>query len=189
MATLSRHVKATFVLIGSKGEAESVQLALATYRSVGGMAEIHDAVGKTDMPQLAALLAQCRLLLTNDTGPMHIAIGVGTPVIDLSVGHVDFNDGPYGKGHWIVQPDLGCAPCGFDQVCPHHACKDRLVPDQVAALCRHADPQLGPFPEFMTGVRLYESDVDGDGLGCYRMRAGHMDQASDWYGRFWRLYW
>ena len=41
----------------------------------------------------------------------------------------------------------------------------------------------------MTGVRLYESDVDGDGLGCYRMRAGHMDQASDWYGRFWRLYW
>ena len=189
MATLSRHVKATFVLIGSKGEAESVQLALATYRSVGGMAEIHDAVGKTDMPQLAALLAQCRLLLTNDTGPMHIAIGVGTPVIDLSVGHVDFNEtGPYGKGHWVVQPDLGCAPCGFDQVCPHHACKDRLVPDQVAALCRHA-VGLGPFPEFMTGVRLYESDVDGDGLGCYRMRAGHMDQASDWYGRFWRLYW
>ena len=92
MATLSRHVKATFVLIGSKGEAESVQLALATYRSVGGMAEIHDAVGKTDMPELAALLAQCRLLLTrSSTGPMHIAIRCGDPVIDLSVGHVDFD--------------------------------------------------------------------------------------------------
>lgn len=189
MAILSRQVKTTFVLIGSSSEAEPVQQALAVYRGFGGTATIRDAVGRTDIPKLTALLGQCRLLLTNDTGPMHVAVGVGTSVIDLSVGHVDFNEtGPYGSGHWIVQPDLGCAPCGFDQVCPHHACKDRLIPDHVAALCQHV---LGvkPFPNDVTGVRLYASSIDEDGLACYRLRAGQVESMSDWYGRFWRKYW
>jgi ADP-heptose:LPS heptosyltransferase len=189
MAILSRQVKATFVLIGSAGEAETMQQALAAYRGLGGIATIRNAVGRTDLPKFTALLGQCRLLLTNDTGPMHVAVGVGTPVIDLSVGHVDFNEtGPYGMRHWIVQPDLACAPCGFDQVCPHHACKDRLIPNEVAALCLHA-LGVGPFPHLVTGVRLYESSVDEDGLACYELRAGRMDPTSDWYGKFWRKYW
>ena len=189
MAILSRQVKSTFVLIGSSSEAETVQQALAVYRSLGGIATIRDAVGRTDVPKLTAVLGQCRLLLTNDTGPMHVAVGVGTPVIDLSVGHVDFNEtGPYGKGHWAVQPDLGCAPCGFDQVCPHHACKDRLIPDQVAALCLHV-LGVAPFPDPVTGVRLYQSGIDEDGLACYRLRAGQIAPPSDWYGTFWRKYW
>jgi ADP-heptose:LPS heptosyltransferase len=189
MAILSRQVKTRFVLIGSKSEAEAVQQAVTAYRGAGGVATIHDAAGRTDLPKLAALLAQCRLLLTNDTGPMHVAVGVGTPVIDLSVGHVDFNEtGPYGRGHWAVQPDLECAPCGFDQVCPHHACKDRLIPDQVAALCLHV-LGVAAFPDPVTGVRLYESGIDEDGLACYRLRAGRMEATSHWYGMFWRKYW
>jgi ADP-heptose:LPS heptosyltransferase len=189
MAALSRHANISFVLIGSNGEAEAVQQAVAAYRGAGGVATIHDGVGKTDLPKLAALLAQCRLLLTNDTGPMHVAVGVGIPVIDLSVGHVDFNEtGPYGNGHWVVQPDLACAPCGFDQVCPHHACKDRLIPDHVAALCLHV-LGLGPCPDGITGIRLYESAIDEDGLVSYRLRGGHVDRASEWYGSFWRQYW
>jgi ADP-heptose:LPS heptosyltransferase len=189
MAILSRQVKTTFVLIGSKGEAEAVQQAVTAYRGAGGVAMIHDAAGQTDLPKLAALLAQCRLLLTNDTGPMHVAVGVGTSVIDLSIGHVDFNEtGPYGRGHWAVQPDLGCAPCGFDQVCPHHACKDRLIPDQMASLCLHV-LGVAAFPDPVTGVRLYESGIDEDGLACYRLRAGRMDPTSEWYGTFWRKYW
>lgn len=189
MALLSRQHKITFILIGSKGEVECVRQAMAAYRSSGGVALVRDAVGQTDVPRLAGLLAQCRLLLTNDTGPMHIAVGVGTPVIDLSVGHVDFNEtGPYGTGHWVVQPDLGCAPCGFDQVCPHHACKDRLIPEQVASLCLHV-LNARIFSETFTGVRVYESGVDEDGLGSYYIRAGRIDSLSDWYGAFWRKYW
>ncbi len=189
MAVLSRQAPVRFVLIGSKSETDAVQQALAAYRLAGGAATIHDALGQTDLPKLAALLAQCRLLLTNDTGPMHVAVGVGTRVIDLSVGHVDFNEtGPYGAGHWVVQPDLGCAPCGFDQVCPHHACKDRLIPDHIAALCLHA-LDIGQFPTSVTGVRLYESAVDGDGLVGYQLRAGQVDAMSIWYGNFWRKYW
>ncbi len=189
MAVLSRQVKTTFVLIGSSSETEFVQQALAAYRSFGGIATIRDAVGRTDLPKLTALLGQCRLLLTNDTGPMHVAVGAGTPVIDLSVGHVDFNEtGPYGVRHWIVQPDLACAPCSFDQVCPHHACKDRLMPDEMAALCLHA-LGIARFPDAVAGIRLYESSIDEDGLAYYRLRAGRMDSISAWYGTFWRKYW
>ena len=189
MAAISRLAPVTFVLIGTPGESEAVREAIATYRNAEGSAALIDAVGKTDLPKLAAVLSQCRLLLTNDTGPMHVAVGVGTPVIDLSVGHVDFNEtGPYGRGHWVVQPDLGCAPCGFDQVCPHHACKDRLVPQQIAELCLHV-LNRGSFPNAVTGIRLYESAIDEDGLACYRLRAGHVDTVSKWYGAFWRTYW
>jgi ADP-heptose:LPS heptosyltransferase len=189
MAAISRLMPVTFVLIGTPGESDGVHEAMAAYRGAQGSATLLDAVGKTDLPKLAAVLAQCRLLLTNDTGPMHVAVGVGTPVIDLSVGHVDFNEtGPYGRGHWVVQPDLGCAPCGFDQVCPHHACKDRLVPQQMAELCLHV-LGLGPFPTPVTGVRLYESAIDEDGLVCYHLRAGYVDAVSKWYGTLWRKYW
>lgn len=189
MAAISRLTSVTFVLIGTPAEAEAAHDAITAFRGAEGKATVIDAVGKTDLPKLAAVLAQCQLLLTNDTGPMHVAVGVGTRVIDLSVGHVDFNEtGPYGQGHWVVQPDLGCAPCGFDQVCPHHACKERLVPHQIAELCLHA-VNAGPAPSTVSGVRLYESAIDEDGLVRYDLRAGHLDAASKWYGMFWRAYW
>ena len=189
MAAISRQIEAGFVLIGTSKEKEAVQQACAVYRAAGGTGPLCDQVNRTNLSQLVGLLDHCQLLLTNDTGPMHLAVGVGTPVIDLSVGHVDFREtGPYGPGHWVVQPDLACAPCGFDQVCLHHACKDRLVAEQVAALCLHV-LRAGPFPTHMTGVRLYESSIDADGLACYQLRAGQTDAIAEWYGSFWRTFW
>ncbi|MER3424861.1 MAG: hypothetical protein C4293_18210, partial [Nitrospiraceae bacterium] len=164
MAVISRRTPVSFILIGTEGESAAVQQAGAAYRAAKGAAPLYDAVGRTTLPQLIALLAECRLLLTNDTGPMHLAVSVGTPVVDLSVGHVDFREtGPYGRGHWVIQPELDCAPCGFDQICSHHACKDRLLPEEVASLCLHA-LGIGPFPSRVSGTRIYASDVDEDGL-------------------------
>jgi ADP-heptose:LPS heptosyltransferase len=189
MAHLSRHVGVGFVLIGTSAEKEPIELAKTTYRASGGLAPILDASGRTTLSQLVGLLAHCRLLLTNDTGPMHLAVGAGTTVIDLSVGHVDLQEtGPYGPGHWVVQPDLACSPCGFDQVCAHHACKDRLFPEEVANLCLHA-LELAPFPFWSAGVRVYQSSADADGLSSFIMRAGHVDPSITWYADFWRRFW
>lgn len=189
LASLSRQAKVGYVFIGTEEERKAIRVAQSVYRQAGGTGPLCDAVGRTTLPQLAAILAQCRALLTNDTGPMHLAVGVGTPVIDLSVGHVDFREtGPYGPGHWIVQPDFSCAPCGFDQVCFHHACKDRLDPDQIAGLCLHV--LTGAlFPRSTTGVRIYRSCADDDGLGNVELVAGQEDPTVSWYGRFWRRYW
>jgi hypothetical protein len=189
MARLSRHPGVGFVVIGTAAEAEAIELAKEAYRASGGAAPILDASGRTTLNQLVGLLSFCQLLLTNDTGPMHLAVGVGTSVIDLSVGHVDHNEtGPYGPGHWVIQPDLACSPCGFDQICSHHACKDRLLPDEVANLCLHA-MGLVPFPSWSTGVRVYQSSVDADGLGSFILRAGHLDAGAAWYADFWRRFW
>lgn len=189
LAHLSRHCDVGFVVIGTAAEAEAIEPAKAAYRASGGVAPLLDASGLTTLHQLVGLLSRCQLLLTNDTGPMHLAVGVGTAVIDLSVGHVDHHEtGPYGPGHWVIQPDLACSPCGFDQVCAHHACKDRLVPEEVADLCRHA-VGLAPFPSWSAGVRVYQSSADADGLGSFILRAGHVDASTAWYAEFWRRFW
>jgi len=189
MARLSHHSGVGFVMIGTAAEADAIRLALTTYRDSGGVAPMLDASGRTTLNQLVGLLSRCQLLLTNDTGPMHLAVGVGIPVIDLSVGHVDHHEtGPYGPGHWVIQPDLACSPCGFDQICAHHACKDRIIPEEVAMLCLHA---LGraPFPSWSLGVRVYQSSADTDGLGAFILRAGHVDAEVAWYAEFWRRFW
>jgi ADP-heptose:LPS heptosyltransferase len=189
MAQLSRYPGVGFVVIGTAAEAESIELAKTTYRAGGGTAPILDACGRTTLNQLLGLLSHCRLLLTNDTGPMHLAVGVGIAVIDLSVGHVDHHEtGPYGPGHWVIQPDLACSPCGFDQICAHHACKDRLIPEEVAQLCLHAIG-LAPFPSWSAGVRVYQSSADADGLGSFSLRKGYVDPGTAWYAAFWRRFW
>ena len=127
-------------------------------------------------------------LLTNDTGPMHLAVGVGTPVIDLSVGHVDFREtGPYGPGHWMVQPDLGALPAGSIKSVFIMLCKDRLVPEQIASLCLHV--LAGAASQSITGARIYRSYADEDGLGSTQLHAGREDSVIEWYGRFWRRFW
>jgi hypothetical protein len=120
---------------------------------------------------------------------MHVGVAAGTSVIDLSVGHVDFQEtGPYGAGHWVVQPELDCAPCGFEQVCAHHACKDRISPDFVADLLLHVLKGT-PIPSRVSGARLYVSDVDEDGLGTFRLKVGTESAVTAWYAGFWRRYW
>lgn len=61
--------------------------------------------GKTTVPQAVALLERARLLVTNDTGTMHLAATVDCPIVLISVGHVHFREtGPYGADHIAIEP-------------------------------------------------------------------------------------
>lgn len=189
LARLSKQWHGGIVFIGSTEEEAAIAEVTQVHKKTGGQNPVKNMAGRTTVSQLAGLLAECRALLTNDTGPMHVSVAAGTPVIDLSVGHVDFQEtGPYGPGHWVVQPDLECAPCGFEQICAHHACKDRILPDFVGDLLLHV-LQNRPCASQESGVRLYQSDVDADGLGTFRLQLGREPLATAWYARFWRRYW
>ncbi|MEX0830878.1 MAG: glycosyltransferase family 9 protein [Nitrospirales bacterium] len=189
MAHLSKVRNVGFVLIGTKKEEPTVKDALQVYRQAGGQGILCEAAGKTSVPEVGALLQQCQLMVTNDTGPMHMAVGVKTPVVNMSVGHVDFREtGPFGPGNWVVQPDIACGPCGFDKVCPHHACKDQIIPMEIAQLCAHLLGK-GALPEFSSKIRIYEGAIDEDQLGTYVLRSGHEPALTTWYGDFWRRYW
>jgi hypothetical protein len=166
-----------------------VKEAVHVYRQAVGKGTLCEAVGKTSVPELVALLQQCQLMVTNDTGPMHMAVGVNTPVMNVSVGHVDFwETGPFGPGHWVVQPDIVCGPCGFDKVCPHHACKDQIIPQEIAELCLHLLGD-GALPTFSSKIRIYEGVTDEDQLGTFVLRAGNETALRAWYGAYWRRYW
>lgn len=95
---LARKESAAVLLLGGPADEEAVRTV-----SEALQAPHVNAVGQTNLKQLAALLERCALLISNDTGPMHLATAVGTPVVDL-VGPGDpRKTGPYGKGHVVVQ--------------------------------------------------------------------------------------
>jgi hypothetical protein len=96
-------------------------------------------MGETSVTELAAVLKRCRLLVTNDTGTMHIATAVGTRVLDLSTGPVFVHEtGPYAVGSLAVEPISACFPCAAGAVCHHLSCREDFTPHDVASLAMYA---------------------------------------------------
>lgn len=89
-----------------------------TGRVAEGLAEVDDLGGRTDLTDLAAVLSLCDLLVTNDTGPMHLAAALGVPTVSLwgpsSPGEVA---PPGGQQRRVEGPQLPCRPC-FKNHCP-----------------------------------------------------------------------
>jgi ADP-heptose:LPS heptosyltransferase len=72
-------------------------------------------------------------MVTNDSGPMHIAAAVGTPVVALFGPTSSMRTGPYGEGHVALTHDVPCRPC-FSRVCRYTeplACLTHLAPERV----------------------------------------------------------
>jgi heptosyltransferase-2 len=77
-----------------------------------------DLGGKTDLPTLGAGLAACRLLVTNDSGPMHLAAAVGTRTVSLWGAGDPVETGPLGPGQILLRhAELPCVPCRANS-CP-----------------------------------------------------------------------
>jgi ADP-heptose:LPS heptosyltransferase len=93
----------------------------------------HGAVnlaGKTSLKTLAALYKKAELLLTTDTGPMHIAAAIKTPVVALFGPTAPWRTGPYGDGHQVIQVDMECIPC-FKRTCDTCACMEQITAQMV----------------------------------------------------------
>jgi len=122
------------VLVGSPDER-------ALCEQVGTLAGggIPNLAGRTRPPELTALLARSRALVTNDSGPAHVASAVGTPVVAVFGPTVtSFGYTPFGAANRIVEREgLSCRPCSSHgpQVCPlgHHRCMREISARQVLA--------------------------------------------------------
>ena len=103
-----------------------------------------DLAGKTGLLQLAALLERCTLLVTNDTGTMHVASAVGTPVVALFGSTSPLTTGPWGREHVVVRRDVPCSPC-WKRICPtDHQCMDLITVDEVEEVADKKLRQLKP---------------------------------------------
>src|SRR5437899_921845 len=93
------------VLIGSHDEE-------AVGRQVQGHMRTQpiDLVGKTTLKELISLLRRVRVLITNDSGPMHLAAALGTPVVAMFGPTDPIRTGPYGAGHEVLRAGIPCSP-------------------------------------------------------------------------------
>lgn len=94
--------------------------------------------GKTDLKELIAVIKGSEFLVSNDSGPMHIAAALGVPVFAIFGPTDPARTGPYGKGHTIVRESLECAPC-FKKRCGDIKCMKDLSAEKVYRIIKR-DP-------------------------------------------------
>ena len=144
-AILAHDLGATVVLSGSSGDERTVNdvelriaaTGVATARAVA-----------TDLVLLAAVLQQSALLLTGDTGPMHLAAAVGTPVLAVFGPSMPWRYAPLIAAHRVVRVELPCSPCN----------RIRLPP----ARCQ------GHSPDCLTAVEVTDVVAAGRSLAVSR---------------------
>ena len=126
---LVRELDARVVVVGSAGERDLAEAI------VSRMAQPSlNLVGKTSLLQLGAVLKRCDLLVSGDTGPLHMATAVRTPVVALFGAIEPRRTGPVGEGHVVVRhPEIPCVPCNAKKCTNQEylACMERISPDEV----------------------------------------------------------
>ena len=97
-------------------------------------------IGQTTLDQLAAELSECALLLTNDTGTMHLATLIGVPVVAIFGSTEPYLTGPLGNAKHIIRHQVECSPC-FLRECPidFRCMKAVSVAEVVAAVSTQLD--------------------------------------------------
>ena len=138
---------------------------------------VHDLSGKTDWPGLVGAVSGLDLLVTPDTGLMHLAAHLGVPTLAFFLSSAwSHETGPYGLGHTIWQAAPPCAPCLESAPCPHHvACLDVFKDPGFGRLLARAATggNLGApnTPGLPSGLQCWRSGLDGLG-GTLELVAG-----------------
>lgn len=123
------------VVVGGSGDV-ALGERIAQPITAAGFSAMNVA-GSTSLKQLAELLRSIDVLVSNDSGPLHLAAELGTPVVGVYTCTSPVISGPAGVGHELVATQLACA-AGYHKVCPHSgdrhlACFEDLATDRVAA--------------------------------------------------------
>jgi ADP-heptose:LPS heptosyltransferase len=130
----TRELGARVALVGSPAE---LPLGNRIAAAAGGPVAV--AMGRTTIPELTGLLAGADAVVACDTGPLHLAVALGRPVVALFGAADPGRTGPYRDSAPVVTEGLPCSPCR-QRACPRASdspCMDRISPAAVtAALCR-----------------------------------------------------
>ena len=115
-----------WILFGTSGDAE---IGATIEASVG--INCTNRIGKTTMKELIAELSECALLLTNDTGTMHLASILGVPIVAVFGSTEPHLTGPLGNAHHVIRHQVECSPC-FLRECPiDFRCMKAVTVDEV----------------------------------------------------------
>jgi heptosyltransferase I len=90
--------------------------------------------GKTTTGELAAIVKRAAICVTNDSGPMHLAVALKRPVVSVFGPTDPLHIGPYGRPEAVLRANLPCSPCYYRRLsqCPHgHACMKQVTAETV----------------------------------------------------------
>ncbi|WP_456402170.1 glycosyltransferase family 9 protein [Persephonella sp.] len=121
------------VIVGSNEEKDTSKQIIEGLNVKG---EVYDLTGKTSLRELFSVIKNSKLLISNDSAPVHIAVAFNTPVVDIYGPTVtDFGFYPYRNGVVIEAEDVTCRPCGLHghKKCPTGTfeCMKKISPDMV----------------------------------------------------------
>jgi len=123
--------------------------------------------GRTDLVELAQCLKEADLVISGDTGTLHLAAALGTPILGIYLGPARcFETGPYGSGHLVLQTEPDCHPCPEGATdCPPPGCQALISPELAARVAQVmlTGAEVSPFEELPQQIRLYQSEWDALG--------------------------
>lgn len=122
---LIKQANADVIFTGSMEDRDAIEDIISKMKA--GAANL---AGSTDLKTLAALYEKTSIVVSTDTGPMHLAAAIGTPVVALFGPTAPWRTGPFGPGHTIIRADLECGPC-FKRRCKTIDCTKQITVDQV----------------------------------------------------------
>jgi radical SAM protein with 4Fe4S-binding SPASM domain len=163
---LRQSVDAHIVILGSKDDKK-----IAREIILGKEEFVTDLTAHTSFRGLASVLKRCGVLVSNDTGTMHLAAAVGTPTVSLVMGTaLGSETAPYHTKGLVIQSLHHCAPCGYTNLCKDAQCRADIVPEAVAAsvdaLLSMPDTTSIDFPNNrdFDKIQIYQGGFDPDGL-------------------------
>lgn len=150
-------------LFGSQAEAGRAR-GLMRHFSAAMLDRTNDLCGKTDWTDLAAAMTGLDLLVTPDTGLMHLAAHLGVPVMAFFLSSAWFSEtGPYGSGHLIWQSAPDCSPCLESKPCPRNTtCLDPFAAKNFARLLT-LTIKGAKLPDMPANLQLWRSGFDSIG--------------------------
>jgi heptosyltransferase-2 len=94
---------------------------------------VHNFAGETTLREYIDLAAACRVYLTNDSGPMHIASALGVPTVAVFGATDHVATGPTGPLARVIREQVECSPCLLRECPIDHRCMTRVSAERVAA--------------------------------------------------------
>ncbi len=132
------------VIFGSAAEVEIADEIVKKLepRTPNPEPRILNMTGKTNLRELAALISECDVFITNDSGPMHISAALHVPTAALFGSTDSSATGPFRNGHKVITKKLSCSPC-LERECPegHLKCMTEISPEEVFSALKDLLPK------------------------------------------------
>lgn len=127
---LQKKASLNLLLIGSRAEKELAQAIMDSLKK-----KPVNIAGKTSLRMLAAIMSLSDVVVSNDSGPMHISNALGIPVVALFGPTVPAATRPFQQPYALIKKEVPCWPCSY-RTCPYeHLCMLKITPEEVFSEC------------------------------------------------------